>query len=90
MSIFINLPAYLRSYADDRESIPVNGDTIQDCLNDLIKQYSRLKKMIFDDEGQLHTYVSIFAVNEVVYSDQLNKQVKDGDIIHVLYVLGGG
>jgi molybdopterin converting factor small subunit len=90
MSIVINLPAYLRPYADDKETIKVKGKTIQECLDDVIKQYPGLKKMVFDQDGQLHTYVSIFAANEIVYSDQLDKPIKDGETIHVLYIIGGG
>jgi molybdopterin converting factor small subunit len=90
MSIVINLPAYLRPYANNKESIAVKGKTIQECLDDLIKKYFGLKKMVFDEEGQLHTYVSIFAANEIVYADQLDKPVEDGDTIHILYIIGGG
>jgi molybdopterin converting factor small subunit len=90
MNIVINLPAYLRSYADDEESVTVKGKTIRECLDNLIKKYPRLNKMLFDEEGQLHNYVSIFAANEIVYADQLDKTIKDGDTIHILYIIGGG
>ena len=90
MSNTINLPAYLQSYADDKESVTVKGKTIQECLSGLIIRFPKLKKMLFDDEGQLHTYVSIFAANEIVYADQLDKPVKEGDTIHILYIIGGG
>jgi molybdopterin converting factor small subunit len=90
MSITVNLPAYLQHYAGDKESVKVKGNTIQECLNDLIKQYPTMKKMVFDENGQLHTYVSIFAANEIVYSDQLDKPIKDGETIHILYIIGGG
>ena len=46
--------------------------------------------MVFDQDGELHTYVSIFAANEIVYSDQLDKPIEDGETIHILYVIGGG
>ena len=46
--------------------------------------------MVFDQDSELHTYVSIFAANEIVYSDQLDKPIKDGETIHILYVIGGG
>lgn len=90
MSNTINLAAYLRSYADNKESVTVKGKTIQECLNYLIKQHPGLKKMLFDQDGQLHNYVSIFAANEIVYADQMDKPVKDGDTIHILYIIGGG
>ena len=90
MSITVNLPAYLQPYAGDKESVKVKGKTIQECLDDLIKQYPTMKKMVFDENGQLHTYVSIFAANEIVYADQLDKLIKDGEAIHILYIIGGG
>lgn len=90
MSVNIKLPAYLRPYADDKESIKVRGKTIKECLGDLMKKYPALKKMVFDEDGELHTYVSTFAANEIVYPDQLDKEIKDGEIIHILYIIGGG
>ena len=90
MNAVINLPAYLRKYAGDRETVPVTGKNIRECIDDLIKQYPGLKKMIYDDDGELHNYVSIFASNEIIYSDQLDKPVKDDEIIHILYIIGGG
>ena len=90
MGITVYLPAYLRPYADDKESIIVQGSTIKECLNNLLKLYPALNKMVFDRDGELHTYVSIFAANEIVYSDQLDKPIKDGETIHILYVIGGG
>lgn len=90
MGITVYLPAYLRPYADDKESIIVQGSTIKECLDNLLKLYPALNKMVFDQDGELHTYVSIFAANEIVYSDQLDKPIKDGETIHILYVIGGG
>ena len=90
MSIVVNLPAYLRPYADDKELVKVKGKTVRECLDDLFKKYPGLKKLVLDEDGQLHIYVSIFAANEIVYSDQLDKEVKDGDTIHILYIIGGG
>ncbi len=90
MGITIYLPAYLRPYADEKESIIVHGSTIKECLDNLLKLYPALNKMVFDRDGELHTYVSIFAANEIVYSDQLNKPIKDRETIHILYVIGGG
>jgi molybdopterin converting factor small subunit len=90
MGVEINLPAYLRPYADDMESVNVKGNTIRECLNALITRFPALNKLVFDEKGKLLDYVSIFAANEIVYSDQLDKPIKDGETIHILYVIGGG
>jgi molybdopterin synthase sulfur carrier subunit len=90
MSVTVNIPAYLRAYTDNKETIRVKGKTIKECLNNLLSEYPSLQKMVFDEDGQLHNYVSIFAANEIVYSDKIDKAIKDGETIHILYIIGGG
>jgi molybdopterin converting factor small subunit len=90
MGVTVNIPAYLRPYTENKEMVEVNGETIKECLDSLLKKYPSLKKMVFDEDGQLHHYVSIFAANEIVYFDQFDKPIKDGEMIHLLYIIGGG
>lgn len=90
MSVTINLASYLRSYVDGRETIEVNGNTIRECFDDLVRQYPGLKAMLFDKNNKLLDYVSVFAGGEITYADQLDKPVKNGDLLHILYIIGGG
>jgi molybdopterin converting factor small subunit len=89
MSVTINLVAYLQLYADNKESVEVKGKTIKECLNDLVKQYPKMKKMIFDNDGKLQPFLSIFIDNEIAY-DMPDRPVKDGSKFHILYIIGGG
>lgn len=89
MSVTINLVAYLRQYAGDRENIEVKGKTIKECLDDLTRQYPAMKKMIFDKNNNLLPFLSIFIDNEIAY-DALDIPVKDGSKFHILYIIGGG
>jgi molybdopterin converting factor small subunit len=90
MSAAINLASYLRPYVDDKEAVTVDGSTVRECLNALIKQYPGMKKMLFDKSGKLHDYVSVFVGGAIAYADELDKPVKDGDTLHILYIIGGG
>jgi molybdopterin converting factor small subunit len=89
MSVTINLVAYFQPYAGNKESVEVKGKTIGECLNNLIKQYPSMKKMLFDKDGKMHPFLTIFIDNEIAY-DALDKPVKDGSKFHILYIIGGG
>ena len=86
----IHLVYYLQPYADNTESIVVPGKTIRECLDALVKQFPRLKPMLFDEKHRLLDYVSVFVGDEMVFSDGLERQIKPGDELHVLYIIGGG
>ena len=90
MTVQINLASYLRPHAANKESVVVKGNTIGECLKDLTVKYPALKKMLFEDSGKLHDYVSIYAGGDIIYADGMDKSVKDGDMLTILYIIGGG
>jgi molybdopterin converting factor small subunit len=90
MSVKINIPSYLMPYTDDAEAVETDGSTVGQCIDHLIKQFPGLKKMVFDKKGELLDYVSIYADGDFVYGDGLTRPVKDGDELHLFYVIGGG
>jgi molybdopterin converting factor small subunit len=90
MSVKINIPSYLKSYTNGAQVVEVNGSIVKECLDRLVKQYPSMKKMLFTEEGKLLDYVSIYVDGEFAYADELAQPVKDGDELHLLYILGGG
>jgi adenylyltransferase/sulfurtransferase len=90
MSVTINVASYLRAHTGNRESVTVKGKTVRECLGNLVVRYPGLKKLLFDGDGKLHDYVSVFAGGQIAYGDELDNAVKDGDTLHVLYIIGGG
>ena len=90
MSVKISIPSYLMPYTDDAEVVEASGNTVGQCIDHLVKQFPRLKKMVFAKDGKLLDYVSIYVGDEFIYGDGLAKPVKDGDELHLFYVIGGG
>jgi len=88
MSARIDLRAF-RSFGLP-SSIEVGGETVGDCLEALTKQLPQMQKMLFNKEGKLNGYVEILVNGTSVYPQDLMYQVKDGDVITALAVLGGG
>ena len=90
MSAKINIPSYLQPYTNDKEVVEVNGSSVNECLNHLTKQFPDMRKMVFAKDGRLLDYVGIYVDGNFTYADELTKPVKDGDELHILYILGGG
>ena len=90
MSIEINISPVLYQYTQDQQVTKVNGSTVGQCLDHLVKQFPSIKQGLFDKNGKLHSYVDIYVNGESAYPEELAKPVKDGDELHIVFVIGGG
>ncbi len=90
MSIKIDIPSYLQPFTNNMEVVEANGSTVGECLNHLVKQFPGMEKMLLAKNGKLFNYVNIYVNGEDAYPDELAKAVKDGDELHILYIIGGG
>ncbi len=80
----------LTEYSTGRELGEVNGGTVRECLDVLIRRVPELKKLLFNESGSLHEYVDIFINRETAFPDPLSRPVKDGDEIFLVCLIGGG
>jgi molybdopterin converting factor small subunit len=90
MAIKIVIPSYLQPFASNIETVEVNGSTVGGCLNNLAKRFPDIEKMIFNKNGRLLNYIGIYVNGEDAYPGELVKPVRDGDELHILYLIGGG
>ena len=49
-----------------------------------------MEKMLLAKNGKLFNYVNIYVNGEDAYPDELAKPAKDGDELHILYIISGG
>ncbi len=90
MSIKINIPSYMQSFTDNMRIVEVNGSTVGECLNHLVKQFPGIKKRLFSKKGNLFENIIISINGESAYLEQLAKPVKDGDDLNIVLIIGGG
>ncbi len=90
MSVKINIPSYLQPYTAEQEVVEVSGSTAGECLDRLVEQFPDISQMLYVREGELFDYVSIYVNGESASTDESARPVKDGDELHILYILGGG
>ncbi len=90
MSIKINIPSYMKPFTNNMEVVEVNGSTVGECLNHLVKQFPGMKKQLFSKNGNLFESIIISVNGESAYPEQLAKPVKEGDELNILLIVGGG
>lgn len=82
MSIKINIPGHSRHFTNNIRVVEVDGNTVGECLNHLVKKFPEIKTGLFDKDGELLNYFSIYVNGESAYPEELIKPVKDGDELH--------
>ena len=90
VSIKLNIHKTHREYTDGKENLEVTGETIGDCIKDLIGRYPGMQQAVFDAKGKLLNQIEIYLNMESAYPDELKKPVRDGDEIHIVVMLAGG
>lgn len=90
MSIKVNIHPVLHHYTNDQEVVEVNGTTVGECLQDLIKQFPDMERALFNKYGKLLNYVDIYVNLRSSYPEELAKPVNDGDEIQIVLMIAGG
>jgi molybdopterin converting factor small subunit len=87
MTITIKIAQMLLQYTDNRETVEVEGSTVRECLENLVKRYPELRPWIFaPNEAPVITLLN----NELVNSDHLDLKVNKNDKIALIPVVAGG
>ncbi|MFC1955242.1 MoaD/ThiS family protein [Chloroflexota bacterium] len=90
MSITVIIPPILYQYTGDKQAAIVEGNTVGQCLDHLIKQFPGIEEALFDKDGELKYWLNIYVNRESSYPEELVKPVKDGDEIQIIPVIVGG
>jgi molybdopterin converting factor small subunit len=90
MPVKVHIHVTHRQYTNGLEVVTVEGNTVGECLNHIIKQFPGMEKALFAKKDKLLNVVEVFINHETAYPNELIKPVKDGDEIHLLVMLAGG
>jgi len=90
MAVKIHIHTTHRQYTNGLEVVEVNGNTVGDCLNHLVRQFPGMDKALFAKKDKLHNVVEVYVNHTTAYPNELAKPVKEGDEIHLVVMLAGG
>jgi len=90
MGIKVNIHKSHRHFTNDVGVVEIDGKTVGECLENLVKQFPPIKEGLFDKKGKLLNVVEIYVNRESAYPEELAKPVGDGDEVHITLMLAGG
>ncbi len=90
MAVKVHIHTTHRQFTDGTEVVAVGGNTVAECLNELIRQFPGMEKALFVKKDKLLNNVEIYLNHASAYPNELAKPVKDGDEIHLVVMLTGG
>ncbi len=90
MTVKLYIAPHLQQYAGNKAMVEVEGRQVGECLDQLIKLFPDMERMLFDEKGKLLPQVVIYVNLADAYPEELAKAVEDGDEVHVAYVIAGG
>ena len=83
MSVIIKLHKMLQPYADDRETVEMEGDTVGECLSRMVARYPEMEKELFRSRGKPYSFFDIHLNGESADPAGMEQHVSDGDEISI-------
>lgn len=91
MGVNFKIPLSLQAKAMHKDVVRVEGRTVAECLEDLIRRYPQLRGEILDDnEKMLIKWMVSINSTIVTRSDDFTQSINAGDIIELLPLIAGG
>ena len=90
MSIKINIHRTHRQFTNGLDIVEVDGNTVGACLDNLVRQFPGMGKVLYNKKGKLVNVVEIYVNLKSAYPNELAKQVSNGDSIHITLMIAGG
>jgi MoaD family protein len=91
MAVTLLITAALRGFTDRKAELQLQGGTVGEVLESLVREYPDIKTHIFDEKGSLRDFVNIFVGEENIRgTGGLSTKVKDGDTLSLVPAIAGG
>ena len=80
----------LQSLFDDPDDVRVEGQTVGECLEDLMQRYPEARGLLFSGHGVLLRHVYVFVNAEGMSKAEMTKPVRDQDQLLIAVLASGG
>ena len=91
MPVTVRIPTPLRAVAKGNADVQAKGDTIDDVLADLERQFPGMRERLVDDSGELRRFINVYVNQEDIrFLDNRATKLKDGDEVAIVPAIAGG
>ena len=91
MAVPILIPTALRGYTAGRDRVEAEGRTVGELLANLAERFGELRRHLFDDQGQLRSFVNVYVNDEDFrYLERERTPVGERDVVSIVPSIAGG
>jgi sulfur-carrier protein len=91
MPVTVRIPTPLRSITKGIAEVPAKGETVDDVMQDLERQYPGLRERLVDEKGELRRFINLYVNEEDVrFLQGRTTALKDGDTVSIVPAIAGG
>jgi MoaD family protein len=87
----VRFPAVMKFYVDNQSEFPVEGTTVAELLNNVVRRYPNLQKHLFNSNGDLHRHFNVFVNGQHIRDlDGMNTTLSADDKVILMASAAGG
>ncbi len=86
----VEVPPRYRGPTGGVRLVEVDGDTVRSCIEAVESQYPGFRELIFDPEGNVRRFVSLYVNGDAIDRAAVDKSVANGDRVQILSAVAGG
>lgn len=91
MPVNVRIPTPLRAVTKGHAEVQAKGDTVDDLIVDLERQFPGLRERLVDETGELRRFVNIYVNQEDIrFMQNRETLLKDGDEVAIVPAIAGG
>lgn len=90
MKVKVDVQYFLPHLTEDHLEVEVEGNTVRECLEQLVARYPKAKRWLFREDGEIANFIDIFINRESLFPNQLSDPVREGDVIYIVMMHTAG
>jgi sulfur-carrier protein len=91
MAVTISIPTALRQYVGNNAGVDLASAPVGQLLASLVEQHPQLGKQLYNEQGQLRSFVNIYVGDEDIrYLQGVETPVPDGETVSIIPAIAGG
>lgn len=90
MGVTIKISSLFRRFTNGQEFVDVTGNSPVECIHELETRFPKIKRWLYDKQGNLRPQVWFFVNGQKISSDEMTRPLKDGDELFFLLAISGG
>ena len=91
MAVRVYIPTPFQRLTGARAYVQAQGSTVAEALEDLYRQYPDLRRLIYDEAGEIPGHINIYVNRQAIHHLQgKDTPLEDGDELAVIPAIAGG